>query len=502
MNIPKISALYESSLASSLSAAGTSFSVVSGTDRDGNALSGSYGFIIDEGSADEEFVVGSISGTTVTITYRGCDAESPATEVSANKKAHRRGTSVKITDYPILGFLRNALAAETGYELPAFLKMTSGIGSPTDNLHLVTKAYADAILSGGTGIPNRIVVAGNAGETVAAGNLIYFDDTDNEWKLCDADSAATLENVMLGIAQGAGTDGVAISSGVLILGVDSNQSGLTIGAKYFASNTAGAISTSAGTKEVSVGWGKAATELYFYPRFDQQLTEDQQDAVANLAQAILPYAADAGANDTYAVTLTPAPTAYTAGMVVNFKANTVNTGAATLNVNGLGAKTIVKSLNLTLHNGDIKAGQIVSVIYDNTNFQLLSPVTEAYSSGTTTRALDGANGAVTIAHGLGAIPRRIRVKAVSGTTSTTSADHGMAEGTYDGTNTRGLWIWTNVGAVAYKGTSSSNIITIGPLAGTQQSAVATFDATNITLTWTKAGTPSAETIQLLWEAFA
>jgi len=277
--IPKLSALFETSLASALSAAGTSFTVVSGTDRDGNALSGLYGFIIDEGSADEEFVVGTISSTTVTISKRGCDADAPETEVSANKKAHRRGASVKITDYPIMAYLRNGLNGETGYELPNFLKMASTVGLPTDDKHLATKEYVDDAAAAGTGIPNKIIVAGTAGATVAAGNLIYFDDTDNEWKLCDADTAATVENTFLGIAQGAGVDGGAISNGVLLFGVDANQSGLTIGAKYYASNTAGGLSSSAGTKEVTIGWGKSATELYFCPRFDQHITEDIQDAL-------------------------------------------------------------------------------------------------------------------------------------------------------------------------------------------------------------------------------
>jgi hypothetical protein len=85
------------------------------------------------------------------------------------------------------------------------------------------------------------------------------------------------------------------------------------------------------------------------------------------------YAADAGANDTYVITLSPVPAAYTTGMVIHFKANTVNTGAATLNANTLGAKTIKKSYNLDLEDGDIKAGQDVLVMYDGTNFQLLSP---------------------------------------------------------------------------------------------------------------------------------
>lgn len=84
------------------------------------------------------------------------------------------------------------------------------------------------------------------------------------------------------------------------------------------------------------------------------------------------YAADAGANDTYAITCSPAPTAYTAGDRFTFKANTANTGAATLNVNSLGAKTIKKNYNGDLSNNDILANQIVEVVYDGTNMQIMT----------------------------------------------------------------------------------------------------------------------------------
>lgn len=96
------------------------------------------------------------------------------------------------------------------------------------------------------------------------------------------------------------------------------------------------------------------------------------------------YAADAGANDTYAITLAPVPAAYTNGMVVNFKANTANTGAATLNVNSLGAKTIKKvagGITTDLADNDIRSGQFVTVIYDGTNFQMQSLLGNAPSGG-------------------------------------------------------------------------------------------------------------------------
>lgn len=102
----------------------------------------------------------------------------------------------------------------------------------------------------------------------------------------------------------------------------------------------------------------------------QGLTKSDVEQIENAIN----YAADAGSTDAYAVTLAPVPTAYTTGQVVVFKANTVNTGAATLNVNGLGAKTIKKSVTGDLNDGDIAANQLVTVAYDGTNFQFVSSI--------------------------------------------------------------------------------------------------------------------------------
>ena len=87
-------------------------------------------------------------------------------------------------------------------------------------------------------------------------------------------------------------------------------------------------------------------------------------------EGALPYAADAGSADTYEITLNPALGAYIVGMPIYFKAGNANTGPSTLNVNGLGAKAIKKNVSAALEQGDIIANQLVTVIYDGTNFQL------------------------------------------------------------------------------------------------------------------------------------
>lgn len=87
------------------------------------------------------------------------------------------------------------------------------------------------------------------------------------------------------------------------------------------------------------------------------------------------FGADAGASDTYVVTLSPVPAAYVTGQHYRFKANTANTGACTVNFNGLGAKTIKKAaggITTDLADNDIRAGQWVDLVYDGTNMQMQS----------------------------------------------------------------------------------------------------------------------------------
>jgi len=84
------------------------------------------------------------------------------------------------------------------------------------------------------------------------------------------------------------------------------------------------------------------------------------------------YAVDSsGSSTAYVVTLSPAPTSLTAGMVVHAKIVNANTTTTpTINVNGLGAKTIVKDVNTALAVGDIAANQLCSFMYDGTNMVL------------------------------------------------------------------------------------------------------------------------------------
>lgn len=142
------------------------------------------------------------------------------------------------------------------------------------------------------------------------------------------------------------------------------------------------------------------------------------------------YAATSTGNDDYAITVSPAISAYAAGQRFQFSADVANTGAATLNVSGKGAKTIKKYHDQDLENNDIEIGSIVDVVYDGTNFQLQTPSATAMTTAAITSLTSGAGTPINtlhahkrtggafewdfasnkvVAHGLGATPNWIRL---------------------------------------------------------------------------------------------
>lgn len=97
------------------------------------------------------------------------------------------------------------------------------------------------------------------------------------------------------------------------------------------------------------------------------------DAIlAGIAELSIPFAAATGLVNAYAVAYTEPFTAYTTGMLISFKANLANTGAATVNVDGLGAKALFRD-GAALDAGAIVANDYVKAIYDRTQFLVIDP---------------------------------------------------------------------------------------------------------------------------------
>lgn len=75
--------------------------------------------------------------------------------------------------------------------------------------------------------------------------------------------------------------------------------------------------------------------------------------------------------------------AYAAGQRFTFLVGTTNTGAATVNVDSQGAKSIVRSdgANTALAAGDLVAGMMAEIVYDGTRFHLMSTQVASAASG-------------------------------------------------------------------------------------------------------------------------
>lgn len=98
---------------------------------------------------------------------------------------------------------------------------------------------------------------------------------------------------------------------------------------------------------------------------------DRLPARAPLFEDRVGFGVDSGSAGAYVIAMNPSQiTAYTDGLRVRFRAaQTQATDGATLNLNGIGVKSIKTALGATLPANTIAAGAIVDVTYDGTDFR-------------------------------------------------------------------------------------------------------------------------------------
>lgn len=374
-------------LAESISGSSTTFKLSSITGWDGASLTsadfGSRLWAVFRNSANTLMEIMEIDPTTIT------SASSPITIITRGLKfTGDQSTSVSGNK---LTWIKGDTVVELGTSVPQLLEMTvrtvgdqtiSGIktfsslpsipATPVASTDAASKGYVD-LVGTGTATYDQNIIAGVAGENLTSGNVVYLKSSDGKWYVADSATASKSVGVQLGIAQS--TVSSAASVNILVGGIDKKQTGLTAGSVYYLSTT-GAISTTKGANIRLVGQvpnGSTTTIVTNFSAGDPELV---------LVDGSRTYVADTGAADVYAITLVPAISAYKTGQTFTFKATNANTTTSTLNVNGLGAKTIKKLGSTNLAANDILASQIVQVQYDGTNFQMMSPVGNAPMTST------------------------------------------------------------------------------------------------------------------------
>jgi hypothetical protein len=256
----------------------TSITLKSMLDIDGNALSmaGTFGDIgygtIEPGNGDQEEqisftgLVNNANGTVTLTGVKNVQFVYPYTETSGLAKTHP-GSSVFVISNTS-GFYNQITSKDNDETITGkwtFDTVPSSTELPVADEDLANKEYVLSVVNGGPISTESVIIAGTAGETIAQGDLIYLLTADGLWYKTDADTSSTVLNTIMGIAQGAGTVGVDIASGILIKGKSPVNTGLTAGSTYYASNTAGAISTSPGTNSRAIGKADDDGDLIFDP---------------------------------------------------------------------------------------------------------------------------------------------------------------------------------------------------------------------------------------------
>lgn len=217
--IPISVAVFQSSLSSGITSTATSMTLVLGTDKAGNSLSGYTCFNIDEGTSLEEFVCGTASGTAITSMIRGVDPVDGATEVTALKKAHRRGASVKITDYPSIAIVSRILNG-TG-TLPNKISYSSAPTFSSGN-EIVTKTYVDGVAIAG-GVDSSTTTKGISKLStapVSGTNPIAVGDNDTRVPTVNTSSLTSGQLQAL-----SGTSGTPSSSNKYVTDADTSGTG-------------------------------------------------------------------------------------------------------------------------------------------------------------------------------------------------------------------------------------------------------------------------------------
>jgi hypothetical protein len=136
---------------------------------------------------------------------------------------------------------------------------------------------------------------------------------------------------------------------------------------------------------------------------------------------------------------------------------------------------------------------------DGTNWTSAAPAGASVTikAGTTTKDTADASTAQTIAHGLGSTPHYVRITAMK-ISSVNTHTHAWALAVYDGTTQSNIKMGYNAGFIQ----AAAFVLNADEASGSNagQTGVITFDSTNITITWTKAGVPTGIFV-ILWEAF-
>lgn len=106
-------------------------------------------------------------------------------------------------------------------------------------------------------------------------------------------------------------------------------------------------------------------------------------------QSLLHYGVDIGVANAYVATVTPGVVAYDNGLTCLIYITHANTGASTINIQGLGVKPFTRNSGATLQPGDVVNGGFALTSFDGTNWELLNPLIPAAAGTSLDQSITG-----------------------------------------------------------------------------------------------------------------
>lgn len=108
------------------------------------------------------------------------------------------------------------------------------------------------------------------------------------------------------------------------------------------------------------------------------------DQIVNTNLITLYGGVDTGSANAYVLNFTASFTSYSDGIIIYWVPNNTNTGASTINVNGLGVVNLVNPDGSALLAGEVIANQPAQILFKGGVFQLITPAATVYGTFTPT----------------------------------------------------------------------------------------------------------------------
>ena len=181
-----------------------------------------------------------------------------------------------------------------------------------------------------------------------------------------------------------------------------------------------------------------------------------------LQRGTVNFTVDSGTANSYVVTMDSSITTYTDGLQVVFRPLNSNTGSSTINVNGLGSKSIVLTNSDPIQAGDINAGAVIDIRYSTaTGFFHLTPNSAIYAHDAGVSATAAAASASAASASASAAATSASAASTSASAASTSASNASTSASSASTS------------ASNASTSASNAAGSATTASTQASAAAT-----------------------------